>query len=200
MTPNQTFFMGMDQDALARLVKLFTVAGPKQGTRELGRVYLALGTRIKSMEKSRGFSGSGGSSVGVGPGKNHGHLRDQLQRRAGARGFGGFARINFTREGAFKARWHEFGTADRYVKSYHRGRYRSNSALKAGWQVANDKSVLYRGNGSTVREKGRLAPGQGYRGKLPARAPVATSWSGVDKNWITAELGKAVIRSLGIKV
>lgn len=110
--------VGFDPTSHAEFRAWLEKLGPEKGTTFLRKSVSRLSTRMHRHVRGTGYSRSGGQSVGVGAGGKYGHLRDHLYRRFGARYFGFYIRIGFSRDGAWKARFFEHGTVDRFAKSW----------------------------------------------------------------------------------
>jgi len=107
---NDDFEMIMDPKSekdFREVIKRFTVTGPQAFSGVIGRVARTARRHVRA----KGYSSSGANSIGVGPGKKYGHVRNSLIEDHGAIGWGGYVRIKFKPGGkGFVARFFEDGT------------------------------------------------------------------------------------------
>lgn len=117
----------------------------KDGPKTWGQALRRLRVTLTNQVRARSYSSPGPSSLGVGPGRKYGHVRDSLQGRASNIGWGGYIRINPWKPGGkgFVARFHEFGTGGGKNRSGNmRGKgLPARGPMAAGYQAINQAVI-----------------------------------------------------------
>lgn len=147
----------------------FYLDGPKI----FGRNLVFVRGRLLRHVRAVGFSSSGPSSIGKGPGQKYGHVAASLTGFSHNIGWGGYVRLKFKKGGkGFVARFHEFGTGE------------------MGSVQPNRKSKK---TGRLYYAKG-TGPGQGKN--LRARNMLSGAYQSMDQRMIFDALDQALDKAL----
>jgi hypothetical protein len=145
---------------------------PKECTRLLASAYRRIGKKVaKDIEPFYMRSGSRSLNTGTGyktmffggdiipgtgtHGKYYGHTADLIRSRAGAIGFGAYARIKIKPDGKWKARINEAGSGGRYAhkwrgKPLHKPRYLGALPSRTAWAAAVESISMAQVNAMTA--------------------------------------------------